>query len=602
MSSVSPSLADILRGLESRAHAFDLDDAHDEVEAYAKSHPQRSPDDDQTVRAELIALGLFAGQPQEVSPWGTHFGPTWASKNGEYPPLAALTVEMVAYWKSRAKASAHPRLRARYGDAAWDLEPKVANDKRDPEMARVAINAYVDDCGRPGMVAHQIEGLRRALYLALKLGDEDRVASVRDAIIAFQKRIADPSEPGSVCFHFDALYEQRKKLKLSAEQIGDMIAGMEKQLAEWSEPAGRGFDPFSARDLGCRLVQHYRASNSPADVKRVVQTYAKALLHLAGQANGTFAHHWLEELHQDYLDAGLRTEADALVPDIKKAGERMVGEMGRVSVPITIPGEEMEQFCQAITEGGEDVAAARIADAFTLDMEDLREEMHKVAAAHPLMAHIQVVIADEFTRARVGGVRDDEAGRLVMHVHQHLAFDVVYLHHAIDRLVSRYTLSAEQLVALLYRSELFEEARRPLLVVGVRHYLGGDHASCAHVLIPQVEHLLRRLLGTLGGVTVSLDSETNTYREKDLGSVLRDPRMEQFWKQMTKKDIAFYLRVVLTDHRALNARNRVCHGLCDPGWFMPQVTDRLLHVLLLLSLLRVNKPETASHPDSEVKQ
>jgi hypothetical protein len=72
--------------------------------------------------------------------------------------------------------------------------------------------------------------------------------------------------------------------------------------------------------------------------------------------------------------------------------------------------------------------------------------------------------------------------------------------------------------------------------------------------------------------------------------------MEQFWKQAAKRDVALYLRVVLTDQRALNIRNRLCHGLCKPDCFTPKITDRLLHILLMLSLLRMESGGPTSEP------
>lgn len=74
----------------------------------------------------------------------------------------------------------------------------------------------------------------------------------------------------------------------------------------WRQEVRQGRQFPSHSDL---FMQHYRASNRPDDVKRVVQIYAKAKLHIAGQANGMLSHHWLEELHQDYLDAGMRAKA-----------------------------------------------------------------------------------------------------------------------------------------------------------------------------------------------------------------------------------------------------------------------------------------------------
>jgi hypothetical protein len=53
-----------------------------------------------------------------------------------------------------------------------------------------------------------------------------------------------------------------------------------------------------------------------------------------------------------------------------------------------------------------------------------------------------------------------------------------------------------------------------------------------------------------------------------------------------KEDGAYYLRLVLTDQRALNIRNSLCHGILPPESFDKNVANRLLHVLVLLGLVR----------------
>lgn len=600
MSHLEQSLDDLLQELEARTDAFDIDDAHSMVSAYAKAHPEQSLEQDKTAKAELVALGLFAGSEAETGPWGTHFGPLWAVHGTDYPPLTAVTTDMVAYWKTRARACKHPRLRSRYADAAWDLEPTVANGTGDHEMAAMAIDAYVADCGCAGIDICQVEGLNRALHVALKLGDGARVASVRDAILAFQKKVADPEKPRLVLFHFDALYERRKKVKLSEVQLQDMAAGLEKQLAEWSDPSDKHFDPLSARELAQRLVQYYNAANRAEDVKRVINVYARGKLHIIHEANGLMSHHWLEELHQDYLAAGMRADADALIGDIKKASERMVAEMRPMSVSVPMSKEEMEAFCNGITKGDVDTAVRRIVSTFTPDVEKLRKQMHEIAAAHPFAAMVPTTFVDTFTRARVGSIHEDEPGRLVLHTTQYMALESLFLRQAFNRLVQRYDLTAENLVELLYRSELFDAERKALFVMGVKSVLADDHVACVHILIPQIEHLLRRLLDTIGGITTNFDHESRTYREKDLGTVLRDPAMDQFWKEVAGNDIALYFRVVLTDQRGFNVRNRVCHGLCKPEWFASYLTDRLLHILMLLSYVRLTRTSGVDSTPNEL--
>src|SRR4051812_34614862 len=41
-------------------------------------------------------------------------------------------------------ASTHPILRARYADLAWDMSRAIAEASPNPEMARVAIDAYIE--------------------------------------------------------------------------------------------------------------------------------------------------------------------------------------------------------------------------------------------------------------------------------------------------------------------------------------------------------------------------------------------------------------------------------------------------------------------------
>ena len=57
-------------------------------------------------------------------------------------------------------------------------------------------------------------------------------------------------------------------------------------------------------------------------------------------------------------------------------------------------------------------------------------------------------------------------------------------------------------------------------------------------------------------------------------------------KEVFTEDGAFYLRLVLTDQRALNLRNSLCHGFLPPESFGIGAADRLIHVLTLLGLVR----------------
>lgn len=52
------------------------------------------------------------------------------------------------------------------------------------------------------------------------------------------------------------------------------------------------------------------------------------------------------------------------------------------------------------------------------------------------------------------------------------------------------------------------------------------------------------------------------------------------------EDITTYLRALLTDARAWNIRNKICHGMADQDSFNMLVADRVLHAALTIALLQ----------------
>lgn len=55
------------------------------------------------------------------------------------------------------------------------------------------------------------------------------------------------------------------------------------------------------------------------------------------------------------------------------------------------------------------------------------------------------------------------------------------------------------------------------------------------------------------------------------------------------EDLTFYIRILLTDQRGWNIRNDVCHGISQLDAFNYSVADKVMHVMLCLSLARENK-------------
>ena len=121
----------------------------------------------------------------------------------------------------------------------------------------------------------------------------------------------------------------------------------------------------------------------------------------------------------------------------------------------------------------------------------------------------------------------------------------------------------------------------PIVSAGLQAFLESNHIVAAHLLIPQIEDALRNLVEMAGG-SIYKPNRSGGLSLKTLDEVLRDDIITQVLGENT----AFYLRVLLTDQRGWNIRNTVCHGMAPAGYFTTDLSDRVLHVLILLGIIR----------------
>ena len=112
-------------------------------------------------------------------------------------------------------------------------------------------------------------------------------------------------------------------------------------------------------------------------------------------------------------------------------------------------------------------------------------------------------------------------------------------------------------------------------------YLRGEHATAVHILVPQIEQAFRMCVA-LSNRSIYKKGRHGGLNVKLLDDLLRDPIVEQVFGANAIQ----YFKVLLTDQRGWNVRNNICHGLIDVPDTSPVLTDRLLHVALILSMIR----------------
>ena len=553
--------------------------------------------------AECSAF-MFYERADEDSLWGTYFAPMWESVSSDgkrtvSPDLAELTSETVRHWEERAAAVRNPILKARYADCIWDLERKITGAKRQHGYAVIAAESYIEIAKRDGFAAEVnvaagivralnitgIQMLARAVQLARLVNRADIAANAASELILSCERHGDTSHAGIWLAPFDILYGQ--KGLLTAEQQDKIIGDLELKLQQTANvDSGKDFSPFNAQSAAERLDKHYKKLEQ---TQRLVQTYGLAFETMAQDASPMLAMAWMQPIIERYQQAGLKLESERLANLAAKKGERIKDDLKTYSFEVPIQRAVLDKEVDDLLAGSElSMKLYRIGYRFTPGATEARMNLEYARQNAPLMTLISqaIITEDGQTTARIGSLDEDLEGRLQKQIADHVSMTRGVLSYVLGELRKRDRPTADEIVEVLYQCPLFTERRRGLILEGISAYLADDWIKAIHVLIPQMEEVLRNLLAGVEIPTYKPNRNSpGVMDSKNMGEILGDQRIqatlgEDWWR---------YLSVLYVDRRGLNLRNDFAHGLLGPEVFNFSTADLVFHSFLSISMLREAK-------------
>jgi Domain of unknown function (DUF4209) len=593
---------EVLSGFENRTEPHQEVEIAEALQAARKLQGDQSDEDWKGFIAEWSAF-LFNGMQGRESVWGTYFSPMMSAKNSDgsdfhSPDIKDLDAESVAHWEARAKCCGNPVMRARYADLVWDLKSAITKERPAPDFARIAIDAYLEaaDMKFYPIEMFGIGWLGRALDLALSVNDADRANGLVEFMFEFYDRVAQPRLPGTWLFLFDNLYGAKC---VTPEQESRVISNLEAMFSKVTDTRASDegvyetLDPWAAEAAAERLVQHYRGQGDKPNIERVIRAYGNAFEHIARQASPMMAMAWLEPVIERYGQEGLKQEAERLQVLAGEKGKNIASDLKTISVRADVKKEDVDNLLEHLVGNGDlNTSLARVADYFIPKADDARNLLERLRTDAPFLSMIpmKIIGRDGFTTAQVGSLDDDLEGRLHKQLGQTIGFYQPFLEYALARLRERYAPTVDHILDFLSESPLFADERDGLLRDGLTAYQQEDFVKAIHVLVPQVEHILRNFLGRLGIPTrKTVRNHPGITDAKNMNDVLADARM----REKLTENLWRYLAVVYVDRRGLNLRNDLAHGLVSPAVFKRNLADRIYHTLLALSLMRAprQKPE-----------
>lgn len=466
-----------------------------------------------------------------------------------------------------------PWLRARLADLVW-----LKGSKRDARFALIAIDAYrkipldPDTWVRGGQVCWP-----RAIQLARMVGRGagDRLAEIEAAVrMAFDTASQDD---GFLALWLADLMESHDLGQSARAVVAEKLERLAIQFDAVGDLHGAG-EFFDASSRWFRLE---------GDVSRAAATTAAKAEACVKQAEGRLtsqspsymaAVHFFEDAIQIYRTIP-RSERGALnvderIDELRKrlgeAGEKSLSEMQVVSSPGIDISELVEAARKAVS-GKNAVEALRAFCSLHrgVDVKKSRASAVERVRAHPLTSlfSASVLSTDGRVIARRPGIssvagafgEDDPTIRAEMIRDYGLLIGIVVqgdILPALETLWLEHRLRENDFVALANQSPLIPKDRVRLFGKALFGGYDRDFITALHLLVPQVEHLVRYHLKQVGAKTTSLDRE-GIENEVGLSGLMDLPETEKVFGP----DLSFEIRALFCDPFGPNLRNQLAHGL-----------------------------------------
>jgi len=131
-----------------------------------------------------------------------------------------------------------------------------------------------------------------------------------------------------------------------------------------------------------------------------------------------------------------------------------------------------------------------------------------------------------------------------------------------QQILDEHHVRYEDFLPFVAYNRLVPPGREPFFIQGLYEGLHGNLVAALHILIPQLENSIRRVLTDIGVVTSSLDTD-GIQKEHDINAMLYEPRLVDVFSE----DIIYVLRALLVEKAAANFRNQLAHGMLEYGAF-----------------------------------
>jgi len=532
----------------------------------------------------LQAVFDFRFQPSNAS---EPFTPmmVWNGKRSMIP--SDLNEDQLAALESTVDGVVDPEYRARILDVLWLR-------RRDAKHARSAVEAYLQSGSRLEDPNHWVACMQRYERAV-------RLARQVEAKGELQKTVLRHLETRVLHYNgSDPLYFTLKSLELLAEfSFGEFgaLAEIAGRVAEQARAAGNFDRARSHYAVQARLLKAAKLTQGAESVRIAeAECWAEEAHQREQGGSAIAAHHFWEQAIKAFRERpGLRGRLPEIQRRLARAGEAALGEMTRHSVEIDLT-EPIRATRKAMTGLPLEDAFLTFATLIPLtDPAQLRKEAIDYIRDHPLQSLHDAQVFDAAgrkigTRPAASPTNPQAHEAAVTGFMEYLArlhrmpLPSGYLAPALRTLMDEHDIDETTLDTLLGDSPLMQEDRKALFIQGLQAGFRWDFPTALHLLIPQVENGLRKMLNDQGVLARNISADGS----EEVWSYERIFNHEVTTRTLGAP-LVYELQSLLVERLGANLRNLVAHGLLSTDALRSETAFYLWWLLLRLIALPTSK-------------
>lgn len=564
-----------------------------EVLSALNTLPQAIKNSDEYTYEQLAWSFNFSN---EKCDWGTFNGPVFRGTNAdgtscENPNYDMITTNAIDYWNQQRNHVTKPIYILRYVSLVWDFWEKIKVGTKKPSdvynqlMDSLLAVIEEDYLSHPTIVSVYFD-----IVFQLLGTNEPYKVKVLDLLETFVNQYSvENANIGIWCVQANMyLNHSRYFTKENATKVWSYLSDRYEYWLNQKK------DIWIVKELAELLCEILHKQNNNEEILKVLNKY-KDILNIQSDMSAMKREWVWKDMSNLYNKYGFREQANQVMLLVQQASKDSIKEMEKFEHSITIPNEQIEKWLKTMTQGTPEEQIDRFILRQIPNITDVENKLKEDAHKMPLlfMMPTQLYIGDKenpYPGSFINSLDTDIEGHTMTRIYQNAQTENLFIAILIKRLMETNVLTDDMICKQIDASPLLSDSRKEVMHEAIKLYFDEQFVLFCHLVVPQIEAMIRKMLDCSGITVIKPQKNKNGYQLKTLDDLLREPIIDTIFNfYQDNKSVSTYLRAILTDQRAMNYRNNLCHGLVNPQNFGREVANRILHVLLMILKVQETK-------------